>query len=152
MITNNILITDFSNKVFQEMFKKYFSEIKIEVKDWDGLWAEMNSQNDGNTAFIRTCNNEPAGFIQFTTITLENWFFKERSGFLREIWVDEKFRKQGNGTELLRLAEKYFKDNGISRIFLTTEEDNIGFYLNRGYQIHENIQAKNQLTVMVRNI
>lgn len=152
MITKDLLITDFSDPVFQSMFKQYFAEIDVKVKDWEGLFSEMNTQNGGNTAYIRTCDNEPAGFIQFTEVALENWFFKERLGFIREFWVTEKFRKQGQGTELLYLAEKYFKDKGIRRVVLTAEENEQQFYLNRGYRICENIQAKNGMAVSVKDI
>lgn len=152
MITKDLLITDFSDPVFQSMFKQYFAEIDVKVKDWEGLFSEMNTQNGGNTAYIRTCDNEPVGFIQFTEVTLENWFFKEKLGFIREFWVTEKFRKQGQGTELLYLAEKYFKDKGIRRVVLTAEENEQQFYLNRGYRICENIQAKNDMAVSVKDI
>lgn len=152
MITKDLLITDFSDPVFQSMFKRYFAEIDVKVNDWESLWEEMNTQNGGNTAYIRTCDNEPVGFIQFTEATLENWFLKERLGFIREFWVAEKFRKQGHGTELLYLAEKYFKDNGIRRVVLTAEENEQQFYLNRRYRICENIKAKNGMTVSVKDI
>lgn len=152
MITKDLLITDFSDPVFQGMFKQYFAEIDVKVKDWEGLFSEMNTQNGGNTAYVRTCDNEPVGFIQFTEVTLENWFFKERLGFIREFWVAEKFRKQGHGTELLYLAEKYFKDKDIRRVVLTAEENEQQFYLNRGYRICENIQAKNGMAVSVKDI
>ena len=65
------------------MFKQYFAELEINVKDWEGLFEEMNTHNGGNCAYIRFCDGKPAGFIQFTTVTLENWFFKEKLGFIR---------------------------------------------------------------------
>lgn len=152
MKTKDLLISDFSEPLFQIMFKKYFTEIGINVKDWDGLWTEMNTQNGGNTAYIRLCENEPIGFIQFTPIILEGWFFKEKLGFIREFWVDEKFRKHGHGTELLSLAEKYFSDNGIHRIVLTAEKNEQHFYLKREYRICEDMEAKNGMAVSVKDI
>lgn len=152
MTTKDMLITDFSEPLFQVMFKKYFAELGINVKDWDGLWKEMNAQNGGNTAYIRLCENEPIGFIQFTPIILEGWFIKEKLGFIREFWIDEKFRKLGHGTELLSLAEKYFKDNGIHRIVLTAEKNEQSFYLKRGYKICKAMEAKNEMAVSVKDI
>ena len=152
MTTKDLLISDFTDPAFQTMFKKYFAEIGVNVKDWEGLFSEMNTNNSGNMAYIRQCENDPLGFIQFTFITLEGWFFKERLGFIREFWVAEKFRKQGQGTELLSLAEKYFKDSGIHRIVLTAEENEQQFYLNRGYTICEYISAKNNMIVSVKDI
>lgn len=152
MVTKDLLISDFTDPLFQAMFKEYFAEIGISVRDWNGLFTEMNTQNGGNTAYIRLCENEPLGFIQFTFISLEGWFFKESLGFIREFWVAEKFRKQGHGTELLSLAEKYFKAAGIHRIVLTAEEKEQQFYLNRGYTVCEYIAAKNNSAVSVKDI
>lgn len=152
MNTNDLLITDFTDPVFQAMFKEYFAEIGVNVKDWEGLWEEMNTQNGGNSAYIRTYKNEPVGFIQFTAITMESWFLKESWGFIREFWIAKDFRRQGHGTELLSLAEKYFKDEGIHRIVLTAEANEQQFYLNRGYKICESIEAKNNNAVSVKEI
>lgn len=151
-MTKDLFITDFSNPIFQNIFKEYFAELGIEVKDWEGLFSEMNTQNGGNCAYIRTCDNEPIGFIQFTAVTLENWFLKERLGFIREFWVAEKFRKQGHGDEMLSLAEKYFKDNNICRTVLTAEEKERQFYLNRGYGTDPNIEVKNQIEVFAKSL
>lgn len=152
MITKDYFISDFTDPAFQAMFKKYFAEIGVKVSDWEALWAEMNTQNGGNKAYIRTCDGEPLGFIQFTVINLGSWFFKEKLGFIREFWVDKKFRGQRHGTQLLSLAEKHFKDNGICRIVLTSEESEQQFYLNRGYKICESIEAKNGMAVSVKDI
>lgn len=152
MTAKNLFITDFSDPVFQSMFKKYFAEIGMNVKDWDGLFEEMNTQNGGNCAYIRMCDNEPVGFIQFTAVTLENWFLKERLGFIREFWVEEKFRRQGHGTVMLYLAEKYFKDNNIRRTVLTAEEKERQFYLNRGYSVDRNAEAKNKIEVFAKTL
>ncbi len=152
MNTKDLLISDFTDPMFQAIFKEYFAEIGVNVRDWEGLWEEMNTQNGGNSAYIRTYKNEPAGFIQFAEITMESWFLKEKWGFIREFWVAKGFRGQGQGTELLSLAEKYFKDKGIRRIVLTAEEKEQQFYLNRGYKICESIEAKNNMTVSVKNM
>lgn len=151
MTTKDLFITDFTDPVFRKMFKLYFEELGIEVKDWDGIFTEMNEQNGGNAAFIRICGEEPVGFIQFTEAILENWFFTERLGFIREFWVAENFRRQGHGTEMLTLAEKYFKDNGIGRVILTADEERM-FYLKRGYGVCKEIEAKNKDEVFVKEL
>lgn len=151
MTTKDLLISDFSDSVFRGMFKRYFAELNVPVKNWDGLFEEMNTHDGGNLAYVRFCGDEPAGFIQFKPVTLENWFFKERLGFIREFWVDKKFRKHGQGTALLSLTERYFKDSGIHRIILTADESEQPFYLNRGYRIVKTIEAKNEMTVLVKD-
>lgn len=151
-MTKDIFITDFFNPMFTDMFKLYFSELGMDIKDWNGLFEEMNTRNGGNCAYIRVCGDNPIGFIQFTAVTLENWFFKERLGFIREFWVQKELRRQGHGSALCSLAEKYFFDNGIRRIVLTAEEKEKGFYFKRGYRVCGGIEAKNDMDVWVREI
>lgn len=151
-MTKDIFITDFFNPMFTDMFKLYFSELGMDIKDWNGLFEEMNTRNGGNCAYIRVCGDNPIGFIQFTAVTLENWFFKERLGFIREFWVQKELRRQGHGSALCSLAEKYFFDNGIRRIVLTAEEKEKEFYFKRGYRVCGGIEAKNDMDVWVREI
>ena len=65
------LITDFFDLGFQNAFRQYFAELGINVKDWDGLFREMNEGNEGekNAAWVRTtADGGVIGFIQFTPI------------------------------------------------------------------------------------
>lgn len=151
-MTKDIFITDFFNPMFTDMFKRYFSELGMDIKDWNGLFEEMNTRNGGNCAYIRVCGDNPIGFIQFTAISLENWFLKERLGFIREFWVQKELRRQGHGSALCSLAEKYFFDNGIRRIVLTAEEKEKEFYFKRGYRVCGGMEAKNDMDVWVREI
>ena len=50
---SDVLISDFSEPLFQTAFQTYFSELGITVRDWDGLFREMNDEGD-NQAFVRT--------------------------------------------------------------------------------------------------
>lgn len=105
---NDLIIHDFSNTTFQMAFKKYFAEMGIEVKDWNGLFQEMNEEQD-NVAIMRTSpEGETVGFIQFKIDLLKNWFFEEKIGFIREFWVSDTWRHAGHGAALLRSAENYF--------------------------------------------
>ena len=102
------LITDFSSPAFQTAFRRYFQELGITVRDWDGLWREMNGQGD-NAAFLRTGQEGAAvGFIQFRPTLFTSWFFQETYGFIREFWVTPEARGMGHGAALLALAESWF--------------------------------------------
>ena len=63
------LITDFTAPAFQTAFRQYFAEIGIEVKDWDGLFREMNQGDEGqkNAAYVRM--TEDGGVIGFIGLT-----------------------------------------------------------------------------------
>lgn len=148
------LITDFTAPAFQTAFRQYFAEIGIEVKDWDGLFREMNQGDEGekNAAYVRmTEDGGVIGFIQFIPIRFASWFFEETRGFIREFWVTEQFRDQGHGSELIALAERYFLEHGMDTSILTT--DTAGrFYERRGYGRAPGCEAKNHDEVFAKRL
>ena len=145
---NIILIKDFNDPSFCNAFKMYFNELKIQVKDWKGLFDEMN-QTD-NLAFLMKKNNETIGFIQFKLDEFTNWFFNEKIGFIREFWIREDYRNHGYGSVLLDECEKYLLRNNIHRILLTAD-DAIDFYKKKGFQLSE-ITAVNEMDVLSKFI
>ena len=146
----DILITDFTQEIFQNAFKLYFKELEIDVKNWNTLFQEM-SEESGNKVYIRMDNDEIIGFIMFKSEQLSNWFFEENFGFIREFWVAEKYRKKGHGSNLLKLVEDYFRENGIYKIILTTDTAK-QFYVNHGYRLDKAYIAKNEDEVFVKNL
>lgn len=145
----DVLISDFSHPSFQAAFQLYFRELGISVKDWDGLFQEMNDEKD-NKAFVRvTEDNSIVGFIQFKPIALSNWFFEEKLGFIREFWIAPAYRSQGHGTELLHLAESYFAQQGIGKTILTTDTAE-KFYVRNGYRKDSAFTAANKDEVFVK--
>lgn len=150
----DVLITDFTDPVFQAAFKQYFAELGINVRDWDGLFQEMNAGSGGekNAAYVRTAADGSAiGFIQFVPIRFTSWFFEETLGFIREFWVAEAFRGRGHGTELLTLAERYFLEHGIYTTILTTDTAE-RFYERHGYVRACGCRAKNEDEVFVKRL
>lgn len=146
----DILIKDFMQDIFQNAFKLYFKELGIDVKNWDALFKEM-SEEGGNNVYIKMDNEEIVGFIMFKSEQLSNWFFEEKIGFVREFWIAEKYRKNGYGSHLLKLAEDYFRENGIYKIILTTDTAK-QFYVNHGYRLDKAYIAKNEDEVFVKNL
>lgn len=77
---HDTLVSDFRDSRFQQAFKQYFSELQLQVKDWDGLFAEMDGEG-GNQAFVRAAAGGPViGFIQFKPIAFTSWFLKGPAG------------------------------------------------------------------------
>lgn len=151
---SDVLISDFTSPVFRAAFQQYFEEIGMKIKDWDGLFQEMNRGDDGekNTVYIRLAANDVVvGFVLFIPIRFTSWFFEETCGFIREFWVAEKFRGQGHGSELLSLAERYFLERGFCTSILTTDTAK-GFYQRHGYVKAPGYRAKNQDEVFVRRL
>ncbi|MCM1187780.1 MAG: GNAT family N-acetyltransferase [bacterium] len=148
---SDTLIFDFSEPLFQTAFRQYFSELGLPVRDWDGLFREMNGEGD-NMAFVRTTEGgKVIGFLQCKPIKLTGYFFEETCVFLREFWVAEEFRKKKHGSELLRLAEDYWQEKGIYTSILTTDTA-ASFYEKHGYSRAPGYSAKNGDPVFLKRL
>lgn len=149
MKTETILLSTFTDLRFRAAFQTYFAELDISVKDWEGLFGEMDEEGN-NLALLRLGEDgEAAGFLQFQMTAFTNWFFEEPLGFIREFWVSPAYRRRGLGSELLEAAESYFVSQGTRRAILTADNA-VGFYLARGYQRAPGIRAKNQMDVLIK--
>ncbi len=136
------LISDFSDPRFQSAFRLYFDELGVRIKDWDGLWREMNGQ-EGNRAYLRvTDQGDTVGFLQFCPMVFHSWFFEAKAGFIREFWVAPAFRGQGHGAALLSLAEDCFRTQGLPCSILTSDTAP-DFYRKHGYRAATGISARN---------
>lgn len=145
------LISDFSDPLFQYAFMQYFKDLNLDVDDWPGIFREMNEEGR-NLAYVRLNENgEVIGFIQFCTIEFTSWFFNETYGFIREFWVDEKYRNKGHGSELLKLAEKYLQKQGIYSFILTTDTAE-NFYIKNGYVKASGCRAKNDDNIYIKRL
>ncbi len=140
----DLLVSDFKNPEFQSAFRQYFGELNIKVKNWDDLFEEMDNDHHGkNFAYVRLSESgRVIGFIQFIIIEMNSWFFRTQMGFVREFWIAGEYRQNGHGTELLIMAENFFKEKDIGYVVLTTDTAE-KFYLKQGYEKNVNFLAKN---------
>ena len=147
---NFVLIDEFCNDCFQHVFMEYFNELEIEVDNWNGVFDSMNSQG-GNFVFLLMNHNEALSFIQFRIEHTEHWFITEKFGFIREFWIKPTERKTGLGSVLLNQTEDYFRDQGITKILLTTDTAK-EFYLKNGYKKARSYTALNNDPVYSKDL
>lgn len=152
MSVNTILISTFDDPRFRAAFQAYFAELGIAVKDWDGLFREMDEEKADLAYLALNGDGDAVGFLQFQLTAFSNWFFEEPFGFIREFWVAPAYRRQGHGTTLLDLTEAYFVERGARRALLTADPDAVDFYLARGYEKAPGIRAKNDMEVLVKTL
>lgn len=151
MSVNTILLSEFTDLRFRAALQTYFAELGITVKDWDGLFREMD-EDKTNRAYLSLDEGGGAvGFLQFQLTAFSNWFFEEPFGFIREFWVAPGYRRQGHGRVLLRMTEDYFAAHGAYRSILTAD-DAVGFYLANGYERTPGVRAKNNMEVLVKTL
>lgn len=151
MSVNSILLSEFTDLRFRVAFQTYFAELGIAVRDWDGLFREMD-EDKTNRAYLSLDEGGGAvGFLMFQLTAFSNWFFEEPFGFIREFWVAPGYRRQGHGRALLRMTEDYFAAHGAHRSILTAD-DAVGFYLAHGYEAAPGVQAKNKMEVLAKTL
>lgn len=87
--------------------------------------------------FIAYCDNTPCGFTQlypiFSSVTIE------RSYILNDLFVEEKYRKNGIGKKLLDAAKACAKNKGYKGLALETHPDNPArrLYEKEGWKIDD---------------
>lgn len=145
---NIVKIDSFRDDRFENAFKTYFAELSVTVRDWDGLFSEMDES--GSFAFVMLDGCRTVGFIMLQQIGFESYFFAEQCGFVRELWIDGEYRHRGLGSKLLSSAEEYFGGT-VSRMILTTDTAE-EFYLKNGYSKAVGIDARNKDDVFVKLI
>lgn len=151
MAVKPILLSDFNDPRFRAAFRTYFAELGIPVRDWDGLFGEMNEEGNNRAWLLADESGGAPGFLQFQITGFSNWFFEEPFGFIREFWVDPAHRRRGYGKLLLDLTEAHFAEQGARRVLLTADAA-AAFYLARGYKKAPGIRAKNKMEVFVKSL
>ena len=166
--------TDFTDAAFQRSFRTYFGELGCRVTNWEGLFAAMgetgreytwthrddtgrvsrfvsgiSAEERDHVFLLRDETGEAAGFIQFTTMHMDSWFFTAKCGFIREFWLRSDLRRQGHGTRLLRKAEDWLRQQGCLCVLLTTVTAP-EFYRKNGYTQQNGIEARNTEPVFAK--
>lgn len=168
------LISQYDDAAFQAAFRAYFEELGCRVTNWDGLFAGMGEKGrdatwthrdeSGHVVSFAAWMNADAqdyawvrrdesgavvGFIQFTVMDMQSWFFTAKCGFIREFWIAPALRRQGHGTELLKMAEEWLASHSCAYAFLTTSTAP-QFYQRHGYTPRREIHARNEDAVYVK--
>ena len=176
MMYTDVLTHDFTDAAFQNAFRTYFDELGCRVTNWEGLFAAMgeigreftwthrngegrmtrfvsgfSAEEQDHAYVLRDEDGAVAGFIQFTDMAMDSWFFTAKCGFIREFWIRADLRRQGHGSELLRQAEEWLRQQGCLCILLTTSTAP-EFYCKHGYDLQKSICARNQEPVYLKHL
>lgn len=124
---------------FIKMFTTYFrDDFKIDIDDeaLENLCKKITEDvmKDIVQLSILLVDEKYAGFINYQIDSKSsNWCEREGWGFIREAYIDKAYRGQGLGKVLVDHVEMYYEKQGISNIYLTSDE-HVAFWMSRGYQ------------------
>ncbi len=126
-MTNNIIYR--SPKTDSDFKKYYESRWRILRKPWGQPKGSEVNERDGDASHILAEKDDRVigvGCIHK---------LEEGVGRIRFMAVDDDFRKQGIGQNILKLLEKNAKSKNWNKVRLWAREPAINFYLNLGYKI-----------------
>lgn len=118
---------------------KRVNELAVQVHEMHVQWNPdlfksvkevFNKENyktriENKELFVAKLKNEVVGFIMFNISEKENPIMKYRKQLsIEAICVDEKCRREGNGTALLEYVNKLGKENGCTHLYLTVNKEN----------------------------
>ena len=127
-----------------DLYNHFDELIELELKLWpdhlyDELYQDTKNLIDNNNFYLRAIiNNKLIGFIQLS-IRYEyvNGSTTSPVGYIEGIFVEDEFRKQGIGTELVKMSFAFFRKRNLQEIISDVEIDN---YLSQKF--HEKVGFK----------
>ena len=132
----------------QTAFRDYFTELGVTVRNWDGLFREVNG-SDSRFLVRRDAAGDVAGFVLFARKEMTSGFFTAVLGCVEELYVRPALRGCGCGAALLAAAETELRRMGCGLAILTSDSAP-AFYLRQGYAPAPAIAAKNGDPVFVK--
>ncbi|MDD1780032.1 GNAT family N-acetyltransferase [Enterovibrio sp. ZSDZ35] len=123
-----------------KLYEKYLAFYEVDLKGKKPLaYLKERIKNDESIIYFAvTDDNEFAGFTQLYPLycSLE----MKRIWLLYDLFVDEKFRKEGVGQLLLERADQLAEETDSAFIMLSTAKDNVKaqhLYEKNGYEKDE---------------
>jgi len=141
-------INDANNPVFKDIFREYFEEIGIHLKEDTTIFdvIDKDVKEYDIQIIILILENVVIGFSMHQIDTKENpWCLSDGNGDIREFYIKKEFRYQGYGRILFNYIKSYFKNLNIEEIYLTAREvDGEAFWTKLGFNFTGIINEKNK--------
>jgi GNAT superfamily N-acetyltransferase len=104
------------------------------VADWEargkfGVYDDQHPDEHkiGNFPKLLMFNDSPIGVIRIDIAEPVGWF--------RRVAIKESNQRQGHGSKLMRLAEQFAREHGVSRIQSDVDREAIPFYERFGFRL-----------------
>ena len=122
-----------------------------DFNDKSGKLIKLNSPESEQIGYMSLINNDQAKELDSDINRLysnqdwckknceENYFNKDNTLFAHSLWVEPKFRRQGNAEKLMSHCIDMAKNNGFKYITFITNKDNTparGLYDKLGFDTH----------------
>jgi len=122
------------------MMRTYYAEDGYSFDDVDAraTLAALLADPRAGQLFVADINGVVAGYLAVTLgYSLE---YGGRDAFIDEVFVDERFRRRGLGSEAVDLALSWCRDNGVKALHLEVESHRPAarrLYEQKGFELHD---------------
>ena len=116
------------NKVFALL--QQLTKIDYSKRNMDDCWHSFNSNKSSNS-IVATFNDE---IIAYGSVVIESKIRGEKAGHIEDIVVNEVYRANGVGENLINELIKIGKDKGCYRITLLCDKSLEKFYNKNGFK------------------
>jgi N-acetylglutamate synthase-like GNAT family acetyltransferase len=132
-----------ANEADSAAISRLLGQLGYPAKESEALDKILSYKKTSYKLLVAEKEDEVIGYIALHYYDTLHW--KKPLGRINSFCVDEKYRGTGVGKELIKAAEKYFKEIDCQKIEVSSNKrrtDTQRFYLNRGYQEYSRIFAK----------
>ena len=156
MEMNIIDFSDFKSEKFEKIFREYYLEEGIKLREDTIVFNEIQKSSDeGKTkCFCFVENEEIKAFVMYKIMELanENGFIKHYVGHIEELYVVSEKRMQGIAKMLLNKVEEYMREKDVKKLFLTSREHMYDFYKKMEFYIDESYICANKLKCLFKSL
>ncbi|MCL2774722.1 MAG: GNAT family N-acetyltransferase [Oscillospiraceae bacterium] len=110
--------------IYKEIDGDLLEKMCSHFGDEETIKKHIHFEN-GSFSLVALCDDIPVGFISTYTKMLAPPLDNQKDAYIDIIEVDEKYRKQGIASELIRLIEEWAAKNRFSQIRAWSSQDRI---------------------------
>lgn len=151
-----VKLINVKDEEFEKIFRDYYKEDGIELRPDTTVFDEIQKglEEHGNKILTIRKDGKLIAFIMYQIVKLstDNNFFKQKLGFIRELYVIPSERGKGYSKILTQNVEEYFIEHEIQRTILNAHENMYDFYFKQGYYIDETYKCGNELKCLFKNL
>lgn len=135
MDVNDFFLTDFSEELFLNAFKKMLLEEYgiISVDNYELMQKKLESDGDSFAYVKQSDDNEIEGLIIAKVIKLSKGNYEAVFGYISTLWISKDCLKQDCGVQLLELCEEQFEKRQITQFIADADAPNVDLFLNNHY-------------------
>lgn len=135
---------------FMVLGRNYLAELGMSENNIDRFLRSMlDRQSEPNRwLYLMEHSNEHIGFLHMKIDDVDRLGW----GFVMEFYIKQDMRRKGHGRKMYELCERNLHENGVTDIYLSTNQNAESFWSSIGFRDSGEIDAYNNQKIMIKSI